>query len=174
MSSQEIKRQISELASKAAPVFHREGFKKYAMWAGIFGPLSYSVPAVKCSVDVVIFYNPKISESEVWDNYYRDVDEYDWLKEPDEPKLTQVWNRKVGVLRIIEGTLYCRDHIKAIFQAQTIYGDFNNPAFQKLRSFYYGQLEKRWKRVKECREIANLRKKADGSMVRNPLIDISV
>jgi hypothetical protein len=171
MSSQEIKRQISELASKAAPVFQRPEFQNFAVWAGIFGPLSCSKPAAKCPVDVVIFYNPKISEYKVWSGYNEDPFECD---DPDEPRLMQVWGRKVHIVRIFEGTLYDTDDIEGIFQGQTIYGDFKNQAFQSLRSSCYRRLEELLKRVNECRGIANLGKKPDGSMVSKPLMDISV
>jgi hypothetical protein len=174
MSSQLIKSQVSELGPKAAPVFQRKEFKKYAVWVGIYGHFTSRIsPSERGTIDVVIFYDSKVSEDEVWD-WYLHCDKSALLDDPEEFKLALVWGRKARATRIFEGTLCRIRDLEGIFYGQTIYGDFNNPALRDLRSFYHRRLEEFSKRVKECMEIVSPKRKPDSSMVSKPLMDIFV
>ena len=168
MSSQ-IQKQMSMLSSQAAEVFQREAFK-LAVWVGVFGSFSRGEQGETSDIDIVIFYHPDYSESQVW-NSYSHCEKNSWGMDPDELKLERVWNRKIDTVRIYEGTLRYEKDVEAILHAQTIYGDFNNPVLQGLRSSYYQKLEEYQKRLIDCDALA---KKADILKVGNLLTDLSV
>ena len=126
---------MSTLGSQAAEVFQREAFK-LAVWVGVFGSFSRGEQAETSDVDIVIFYHPDYSKRQVWDWYSR-CEKNRWATDPDEPMLERLWGRKIDTVRIYEGTLCYEKDIEAILHAQTIYGDFNNPVLQGLRSSYY-------------------------------------
>ena len=168
MSSQ-IQKQMSMLGSQAAEVFQREAFK-LAVWVGVFGSFSRGEQAETSDVDIVIFYHPDYAERQVWDWYSRCENNH-WGTDPDEPKLEQLWGRKIDTVRIYEGTLRYEKDVEAILHAQTIYGDFNNPVLQGLRSSYYQKLEEYQKKLNDCDALA---KEADRLKVSNLLIDLSV
>jgi predicted nucleotidyltransferase len=155
MSSQ-IQKQISMLGSQAAEVFQREAFK-LAVWVGVFGSFSRGGQSETSDIDIVIFYHPDYSENQVWNSYSR-CENNRWGTDPDEPKLERLWGRKINTVRIYKGTLRYEKDVEAILHAQTIYGDFNNPVLQGLRSSYYQKLEKYQKKLDDCDALA---KKAD-------------
>ncbi|OCK91890.1 uncharacterized protein K441DRAFT_194311 [Cenococcum geophilum 1.58] len=151
MSSQ-IQKQMSMLGSQAAEVFQREAFK-LVVWVGVFGSFSRGEQVERSDVDIVIFYDPDYSEGQVWDWYSR-CEKNRWGTDPDEPKLERLWGRKIDTVRIYEGTLRYEKDVEAILHAQTIYGDFNNPVLQDLRSSYYQNLEEYQKKLNDCDALA--------------------
>ena len=66
MSASEIQKEIALLRRQAAKVFSREVFK-HVVWVGVFGESSKVQRGV--AIDVVIFYDPKYSEQQIWDWY---------------------------------------------------------------------------------------------------------
>ena len=168
MSSQ-IQKQMSVLGSQAAKVFQREAFK-LAVWVGIFGSFSLGKQTETSDVDIVIFYHPNYSKKQIW-NWYSRCETIPWGTDPDEPKLERVWGRKINTVRIYGGTLRYEKDVKAILYAQTIYGDFNNPVLQGLRSSYYQKLEVYQKKLNDCDILA---RETDRLKVSNLLIDLSV
>jgi len=168
MSSQ-IQKQMSMLGSQAAEVFQREAFK-LVVWVGVFGSFSWGEQAERSDVDIVIFYHPDHSEEQVWD-WYSCCEKNRWGTDPDEPKLERLWGRKIDTVRIYEGTLRYEKDVKAILHAQTIYGDFNNPVLQGLRSSYYQKLEEYQKKLNDCDILA---READRLKVGNLPTDLSV
>ena len=168
MSSQ-IQKQMSMLGSQAAEVFQREAFK-LAVWVGVFGSFSRGEQAERSDVDIVIFYHPDYSEGQVWDWYSR-CEKNRWGTDPDEPKLERLWGRKIDTVRIYGGTLRYEKDVEAILHAQTIYGDFNNPVLQGLRSSCHQNLEEYQKMLNDCYTLARNRA---GIKVGNLLMDLSV
>jgi len=167
--SSKIQKQMSMLGSQAAEVFQREAFK-LVVWVGVFGSFSRGEQAETSDVDIVIFYHPDYSERQVW-GWYSRCEKNRWGTDPDEPKLKRLWGRKIDTVRIYEGTLRYEKDVEAILHAQTIYGDFNNPVLQGLRSSYYQKLEEYQKKLNDCDILA---RETDRLKVSNLLIDLSV
>ena len=167
--SSKIRGQMSVFRSQAAKVFQREAFK-HAVWVGVFGPLSKGKGGKRSTVNIVIFYDPQCSEREVWEWYDRSEKDR-FGTDPDELRLERVLGRKVDIVRIFKGIARDERDIEAILHAQTIYGDFNNPVLQGLRSSNYQNLEEYQKMLNDCDALA--RKRAE-IKVGNLLTDLSV
>jgi len=153
MSTSPREREISLLRSQAAPVFRRKAFR-HAVWVGIcydslFGPRA-TLPKLS-PVEIVIFYDPKYSEDQIWDSYSCEPEEDGFHEDPDKPKLKRAWGRKVKIWRVFEGALRSYKDFERVFQAgaQTLHGNFNNSSLQKFRSTYYQKAEEYCKKLKE-------------------------
>jgi hypothetical protein len=143
---------------------------KYAVWAGVFGPLSKGKEGKTSTVNIVIFYDPHCPEREV-EEWYDRCEENRFGTDPDELKLERVWGRKIDMVRIFEGIMRDERDIEAILHAQTIYGNFKNPVLQGLRSSWYQKVEE-YKEINGCEALANIAKESGCSKVSNPLMDI--
>jgi hypothetical protein len=115
------------------------------MWVGIlYAKYTQDMLPKPLPLDIVIFYDPTYSEKQIWDSKKSCEDIY-WPDDTDESKLERAWDRQVNMSRIYEGTLLSWKDVEAVFHAETLYGDFNNPVLQNLRSFYCTK-------VKECQK----------------------
>ncbi|KAN0073962.1 hypothetical protein V8E54_007899 [Elaphomyces granulatus] len=159
MSALEIQKQLLLLGSQAAQVFERKAFK-LAVWVGVFGP--FSTQAQQCiwkgnHVQLVIFYDPAYSENEILEWYASNGEDDLWL-DPDGFELERAWNRRVDILRIYKGTLQgnlrSEEAIMAILHAQTIYGNFNHPVLQHLRSSYIEKAQECEEKLEDSQDLA--------------------
>jgi len=113
-------------------------------------------------VEIVIFYDPKYSEDEIWDSYSCEPKEDGFAEDPDRPKLKRAWGRKVKIWRVFEGALRYYEDFERVFQAgaQTLYGDFNNSNLQKFRSTCYQKVEEYRKKLKESVDRLSIAKES--------------
>jgi hypothetical protein len=164
MSALEIQKQLLLLSSQAAQVFERKGFK-LAVWVGVFGP--FSTQAQQCiwkgsHVKLVIFYDPAYSGQEIWE-WYSNNGEVDLWLDPDGFELERAWGRRVDIQRIYNGTLCSEEDVMAILHAQTIYGNFNHPVLQDLRSSYFQKAQECEKKLEDSDWLAFLASEPDSS-----------
>ena len=175
---------MSELSCQAVQVFERKAFK-LVVWVGVFGSFSRGTQQETSDVDIVIFYNPDYSEKQVWNcllaarkpliipkcrsgNGILAAKKNHWGTDPDEPKLEQVWGRKVDIVRIFAGVLRYEKDVEAILHAQTIYGSFSNPALEGLRSSYSRRVEEYQRKINDSEKLAS--KSEDSSKVGNAFL----
>jgi hypothetical protein len=134
-----------ELQSQAEQVFGREAFK-HVMWVGIhYSKLTRDMLPKPFPLDIVIFYDPRYPENQIWESY-KSCEGIHLSEDPDKSKLERAWGRMVRILRIYEGTLLHWNDVEAVFHAETLYGDFNNPVLRNFRSFYCHK-------INECQRI---------------------
>ena len=155
MSALEIQKQLLLLGSQAAQVFERKAFK-LAVWVGVYGP--FSTQAQQCiwkgnHVQLVIFYDPAYSENEILEWYASNGEDDLWL-DPDGFELERAWNRRVDILKIYKGTLRSKEDVMAILHAQTIYGNFNHPVLQHLRSSYIEKAQECEEKLEDSQDLA--------------------
>jgi len=167
MSALEIQKQMLLLRSQAAKVFQRKAFK-HVVWVGVFGPFSRAEQGIGTRVSLVIFYDPAYTEDQIWECYFNN-EESDWDIDPDKFKLQIAWNRKVNILRIFEGalrknTLHLEEQINGILHGQTVYGNFNHPVLQGIRSSCFQKAQEYEKKTCDSWRLADVASQSkDGS-----------
>jgi hypothetical protein len=159
------------LQSQAKHIFAREAFKS-AVWVGAV----YATPDAVEFERIIIIYDPKYSENEVWKSYrsceennlkdlYQCKNEHFWarvariericsceedyLNDPDQSKLERAWGRRIKIERIFEGIIGHWEDVEALFYAETLHGDFNCRVLRNLRSVYHKKAEVIYIRIKE-------------------------
>jgi len=168
MSASEIQKQIQLLGSQATPVFQRKACK-HVVWAGVFGFFSRAEQGIGTPVNVVIYNDPAYTEEQIWEWYSNNGESDWWNTDPDEFKLQCAWGRKVIVWRIYEGDLqdirktHHDELINAILHGQTIYGNSNHPALQRLRSAYFQKAQGYDKKLGDSWSLASGACKLKGS-----------
>ncbi|KAN0070045.1 hypothetical protein V8E54_011626 [Elaphomyces granulatus] len=166
MSASEMQKEMALLRRQAAKAFlSREVFKR-VVWVGVFGNASKVQRGV--AIDVVIFYDPKYSEQQIWD-WYASCKEDMNRDDPDESKLLRVWGRKINIcskdLRWHLGHPTLED-VKALLLAWTVYGNPVDKTLDKIRSSCFRKVEKYQKKLSECESLAYAVKESeDGSNV---------
>jgi hypothetical protein len=161
MSALQIQKQMLSLGSQAAQVFKRKAFGS-VVWAGVFGPFSRAQQHKGSPVSLVIFHDPKYSEEEIWKWCSSNEESY-WDVDPDKSKLERVWDREVDLVRIFAGTLRYEKDVEAILYAQTVYGNFNNPVLQRLRSSSLHKTQEYLKKIQESKALAVIASRLDDS-----------
>ena len=155
-------KQISILQSEAKGVLTREAFK-HVVWVGIlYSSNTLSSRLNPLPLNLVIFHNPKYSEEQIW-HLYGSCGEVPWA-DPDQSKFERAWDRKVNISRIFEGDFRYWNDVEAAFYAETLYGHYNHPALQNLRSVYYQHVKESLKNLSESVELVRNLRMAKGSL----------
>jgi hypothetical protein len=115
-------------------------------------------------VELVIFYDPAYSGQKNWEWYSSNGEGDLWL-DPDGFELERAWGRRVDIQRIYNCTLRSDSEkdVMAILHAQTIYGNFNHPVLQDLRSSYFQKAQECEKKLEDSEWLAFLASEPDSS-----------
>jgi hypothetical protein len=162
MSTLPKQKQISILQSKAKEVLTREAFK-HVVWVGVlYSSHTLSSRPKPLPLDLVIFHDPKYSEEQIW-NLYGSCGEVPW-EDPDQSKFERAWNQKVNISKNFEGNFRYWNDVEATFYAETLYGHYNQPALQNLRSVYYQNVKECLKNLSESVELVRNLRMAKGGL----------